>query len=94
VAVRYQSSGTSSVELASWLAQYVGRPIVDDTRLNGHFDIDLLFTPPGVPSATASVDDTTMLFTAVQEQLGLKLEPSRGVVEVLVIDSVERPTAN
>ena len=93
VAVRYQSSGTSTPELASWLAQYVGRPVVDDTRLNGHFDIDLSFTPPGVPSPNAtSVDDTAMLFTALEEQLGLKLEAARGTVDVLVIDSVERPT--
>jgi uncharacterized protein (TIGR03435 family) len=95
VAVRYQSSGTSSAELASFLAQYVGRPVVDDTRLNGDFDIDLSFIPPGVPSPTATpADDTAMLFTALEEQLGLKLEPARGPVEVLVIDSVERPTPN
>jgi uncharacterized protein (TIGR03435 family) len=93
--MRYRSSGTSSGELASWLAQYVFRAIVDDTKLNGNFDIDLSFTPPGVPSpAATSVDDTAMLFTALEEQLGLKLESSRGMVEVLVIDSVERPTPN
>lgn len=93
VAVRFQSSGTSSAELTSWLAQYAGRAIVDATKLTGDFDIDLLFTPPGIPTpTTTSVDDTAMLFTALEEQLGLKLESSRGMVEVLVIDSVERPT--
>ena len=63
--------------------------VINRTGLNGEFDLDLRFTPDLSPGATPELPS---IFTAVQEQLGLKLEPSRGPVEVLVIDSVQRPT--
>jgi uncharacterized protein (TIGR03435 family) len=62
------------------------------------FDIDLKWTPesPALPfadrTASETPDDRPSIFTALREQLGLKLEPSKGPVEVLVIDSVEHPT--
>ena len=63
--------------------------VINRTGLNGEFDLDLRFTPDSSP---APAPEFPSIFTAVQEQLGLKLEASRGPVEVLVIDSVERPT--
>jgi uncharacterized protein (TIGR03435 family) len=80
----------------------VGRIVVDRTGLTGTFDIDLRWTPErpftdGAQSAAAlpSVDgNEPPLFTALQEQLGLKLERTKGPVDVLVIDHVERPTPN
>ena len=72
------------------LAETVERPVVDQTGLSGRFDIDLEWSI--VTSAAPSNPDAVTVFTALQEQLGLKLEPSRGPVDVLVIDSVERPT--
>jgi uncharacterized protein (TIGR03435 family) len=71
------------------LAETVERPVVDQTDLSGRFDIDLEWS---IATSTApSNSDAVTVFTAVQEQLGLKLEPAREVVDVLVIDSVEPP---
>lgn len=63
--------------------------VINRTGLSGEFELDLRFTPDSSPAAAPEFPS---IFTAVQEQLGLKLEASRGPVEVLVIDSVERPT--
>lgn len=93
VALRYQTSGTSTGELASWVSPYVGRPVVDDTALDGEFDMDLTFAPSTGPSPTPDdPNEASSLFTAIQEQLGLKLEAGRAAVDVLMIDSVQRPT--
>src|SRR5687767_6150740 len=81
-------------------AQGVEREVVDRTGLSGTFDIDLLHLPEhsvgGIPPDRLALDPRFQgrprLVTALREQLGLKLEPSRAPVEVLVIDSVERPT--
>lgn len=65
----------------------VNRSVVNHTGIDGQFDMELSFTA----DAGTSSSDAVSLFTAIQDQLGLKLEPSRGPVEVLVIDHVERP---
>ena len=78
-----------------------GRRVIDRTGLTGAFDIDLQFVPdptltgapPGAGPAPALPDGPT-LFTALSEQLGLKLEGGRENVPVVVIDSAERPTEN
>jgi uncharacterized protein (TIGR03435 family) len=69
----------------------VGRPMVDQTGLEGRFDFVLRFTPD---EANAVANSSPGLFTAVQEQLGLKLEPVKAPVDVLVIDHVEMPSEN
>jgi uncharacterized protein (TIGR03435 family) len=82
-------------QFTRFLAPQVQRVVVDRTGLSGDWDIDLAFTPPqaaGSTDASASDPNSTSLFTALQEQLGLKLEPARGPVEVLVIDRVAQPT--
>jgi uncharacterized protein (TIGR03435 family) len=91
-------------EFVRGLAGIVGRPVIDRTGFTGEFDVHLTFTPdentPGLPGGTLSAappaPDPTRpsIFDALQEQLGLKLSASKGPVEVLVIDHVERPTAN
>lgn len=77
-----------------------GRDVVDRTGLSGTYDADLLFMPE-IALGGRSLDQIARdplfqgragLFTAIQEQLGLKLEPSTGAVQVLVIDRAERPT--
>jgi uncharacterized protein (TIGR03435 family) len=67
------------------------RPVIDQTGLTGMFDIHLEFARDGAPAGDLSAPS---LFTAVQEQLGLKLTPDKGPVEVLVIDHLERPSEN
>jgi len=62
-------------------------PVVDETRLDGPFDIELRWSPD-----LAKTDDAPSIFTAVQEQLGLKLERTRVPTEMFVIDHVEKPT--
>jgi uncharacterized protein (TIGR03435 family) len=77
-----------------------GRPIVDKTGLSGQFDItlewnpDIARVPEGVSNAPtlAELEARPVLFTAVREQLGLKLESDTAAMDVLVIDSVDRPT--
>ena len=89
--------GVSMTVFANMLsAQFsnLGRPVVDRTGLTGEYDFDLETTfAPVSPNAAA---DTTApsVFVAVQEQLGLKLEPTRTNVKVLIIDSAEHPTDN
>lgn len=67
------------------------RPVMDKTGLTGRFDFDLTWAPPATGGDLANAPD---LFTAVQEQLGLKLEPQKGPVEVMVIDHAEKPDGN
>ena len=75
------------------LAGAADRMIEDRTGLTGGFDFDLEFTPdPGTAAPTPA--DHPSLFTALEEQLGLKLQPRRESVDVVVVDRVERPTEN
>lgn len=66
---------------------HVGAPVSDDTELTGTFDVDLRWSNEVAPQ-----DDLRSIFTAVQEQLGLKLERRRVTAEVFVVDRIERPT--
>ena len=88
-------------QLARNLTGGVGRIVVDKTGLTGYYDLNVTFTPepgqpqaPGAPAAQPADPSAPSLFTALQEQLGLKLEPGREPIEVVVIDRVERPTAD
>jgi uncharacterized protein (TIGR03435 family) len=95
--------GTLST-LADLLGMALDRPVLDKTGMPGTFEMKLEFSPddsaaprpittdPGVPAARTS--DAPGIFQAIQEQLGLRLVPARGPVDVLVIDHVERPSEN
>jgi uncharacterized protein (TIGR03435 family) len=81
-----------------WLAQTVlpsvaGRPVVDKTSLTGRYDLEL---PSAAvpPQPNAPPPDDESIFTALPKALGLRLQPAKGQVEMLVIDHVERPTEN
>ncbi len=77
------------------LSRPVGRPVINNTGLTGGFDYDLRWAPEqAVPDGAVRESALPSIFTALEEQLGLKLVPSRGPVEVLVIDSVEMPAPN
>jgi uncharacterized protein (TIGR03435 family) len=90
--------------LARTLSQIVGRPILDRTGLSGKYDFELKWTPDqssatdavgGVaPPLAVSDPDRPNIFTALQEQLGLKLDSSKGPVTVIVVDRIETPSAN
>lgn len=84
--------------LSSAVAPFVGRSVVDRSGLSGLFDFELTWTPdqsaqlpPDAPRITIDPNGPS-IFTALQEQLGLKLESARGPVDVVVIDRVEHPT--
>jgi uncharacterized protein (TIGR03435 family) len=78
------------LELVRELEFGVNRPIVDRTGLAGHYDLSVKYSED--PLAAAGVSELPSLFTALQEQLGLRLVSTRAPVKVLVIDSIERPT--
>ena len=100
------SAGSMTMtQIVNALARMPGlnRTVVDRTGLAGAYDFDLTFTPdqmpqgrgdapPGAPPIPAIDPNGPSLFTALQEQLGLKLEPARAPVNVLVIDRAEQPT--
>ena len=90
------AAGMTMTRLAATLTGIVGRAVTDATGMAGAYDLELTFAPegplpPGAPPSAAD-SDAPSIFTAVQEQLGLKLDGRRGPVEVLVVDSLERPT--
>src|SRR6185295_11778104 len=82
-------------DLVTELALLLDRPILDRTQFTGEFDLKLSFggeALPGLPGFGAPGDpDLPNIFTALEEQLGLKLVAAKGPVEVLVIDHAERP---
>jgi uncharacterized protein (TIGR03435 family) len=75
--------------LAAALQGFIGDRVLDATGVNGLFDLDLDFDADD----SKSLEGPTV-FEVVQRQLGLKLEPGKGPVEVVVIDHVEKPSAN
>jgi bla regulator protein blaR1 len=85
--------------LAALLMNQFQRPVVDETGLTGSYQFDLRWTPdppagPGAEPAATGDASAASLPTALQEQLGLKLESRRRPVEAIVIESVERPSEN
>jgi uncharacterized protein (TIGR03435 family) len=100
--------GALMPQFANTLGMFAGRIVLDRTGLTGAFDIDLTWTPdqmpqrpPGAPAdqpvqfnGVAIDPNGPSLFTAVQEQLGLKLDSQRGPVEMLVVDRAEKPVEN
>ena len=84
---------TTVSTFANVLSGVLGRKVIDKTGLQGNFNVDLHWTPN--ERADAQPDDAgPSIFTAIQEQLGLRLESSKGPVEVLVIDRAEKPSEN
>jgi uncharacterized protein (TIGR03435 family) len=95
------SAGGTMAQFARRLSVIAGinRTVVDRTGLDGRVDFTLRWTPPQPTSADGSgsaavIDAGPGIFTALREQLGLKLESSRGPVRLLVIDHIDRPTPN
>ncbi len=99
--LRETGNGVSMDELGAQLIQFLDRDVVDRTGLGGVFDFNLEFAPltgPGaLPDTASGASDPSApptLFVALQQQLGLKLEPQKGPVDVFVIDHIEHPSPN
>ncbi|MBZ5576437.1 MAG: TIGR03435 family protein [Acidobacteriia bacterium] len=93
--------------LAQVLSNQLGRPVLDKTELTGNYDFKLTWTPdpgqgggpfgpppPGVEPPPPPDPNGPSLFTAVQEQLGLRLESQKGPVDMIVVDRAEKPSEN
>ena len=83
------SAGVISInDLIPILTGASGRTVLNRTGVDGWFDVELEWAP------TPDVPDAVSIFTAVQEQLGLKLESSTAPLDVVIVDRLERPTEN
>jgi uncharacterized protein (TIGR03435 family) len=91
---RFITAGTQPIpRLTRAMESMVGRFVIDDTGLAGNYDIDLAFAPTLEAGGNPAVaDGAPSIFTAIQEQLGLKLEADRRPMDVVVIDTITRPT--
>jgi len=80
-------------DLVRSLSRVVGRPVIDKTGLSGRFDFTVTWTPDVAGTLESAAPDAqgNSIFTALTEQLNLKLEPQRGPVAIIVVDSAERP---
>jgi uncharacterized protein (TIGR03435 family) len=94
---RMQANGVELSTVAKMLSYGRGRIIVDKTGLTGPYDFTLTYTSDasaGLPATADTEPSGPTIFTALEEQLGLKLESAKGPVPVLVIDSISRPSEN
>jgi len=102
-----EANGGTTAFLTHALSNVVGRTVVDKTGLTGNYDYTLNWTPDegsmpmpgpgggGPPRGDAPIDPNgPSLFTALEEQLGLKLQSEKGTVDVIVIDHIDQPTEN
>ena len=85
-------TNNSMSDFALGMQAFLDKPVVDETGLTGRYDFVLKWTPD--ESNTNDPNAPPGMFTAVQEELGLKLEPTKGPTDVLVIDHIERPSEN
>jgi uncharacterized protein (TIGR03435 family) len=88
-------------DLTVYFSRWLDRTVMDRTGLTGAFDVELQFSSEGLtglptppPGVQRPPNDYPSIFIGVQEQLGLKLESTKGPVDVLVIDHAEKPTEN
>jgi uncharacterized protein (TIGR03435 family) len=99
-----RGGGATIEQFVRFLGDFLDRPLIDESGVTGTFDFELQFTAlrsstPGAPvpgglGPAASPDDVPTVFTAVREQLGLRIDSQRGRAEVWVIDSVSAPQLN
>ena len=99
-----RGGGAAFAEFVRLFSDFLERPLIDNTGLTGGFDLELQFTAsraalpgaalPGGLAIAAGTDEIPSVFTAVQEQLGLKLNATTGMADVIVIDRVMPPTEN
>jgi uncharacterized protein (TIGR03435 family) len=85
-------------QMAGQLEQLLAVPVQNETGLSGEYDIDLQFAPPAAAAGTSPPDSVDQagpsIFTALAEQLGIRLDSVRAPIEVLVVDRAGRPSPN
>lgn len=92
---RLTLQAASTAQLARALSYVHQQVVIDETQIRGLFDFDLSWRPEGESGFVASSADTRpSFFTAIQEQLGLKMAPQQRPADTLVVEQVERPTAD
>ena len=89
VSEKMNATNLSMAGFAGFLAAGMDRPVIDHTAIKGEFDLKLEWSPDQATDSTGP-----SVFTALQEQLGLRLESNKGPVEILVVDSIDKPTEN
>ena len=89
---KFKAQGISIADLARNLSGILNSPVADQTGIKGIFDLTLEWSTDSSDAAEPSLGPS--LFTAMQEQTGLKLETQKAPVEMIVIDRIEKPTAN
>jgi len=87
-----KATGVTTDRLAEWLARRIGAPVSNRTQVAGTFDFTLQFTGNGKPDPSAT--ELPPIFAALEEQLGLKLEPRKLAVEMIVVESAEKVAEN
>ncbi len=90
---RYEGTGVTVMSLASQLAYVMEKPVHDLTGLTGIYDINLHFRSEDTPAGSES-SDAPSIFSALQEQLGLKVLSSKGPVDLLVVEAAQKPEPN
>ncbi len=99
---RFRFRNATMADVAGELQGVLDRPVVDKTGISGHYDIALNWTPDdfqaaklsGFPAPQQSNSEFPDLFSALQEQLGLRLESTKAPVDVMIIDHAEKPSEN
>jgi uncharacterized protein (TIGR03435 family) len=82
------------LDVLPFFSNLAGRPVIDRTALEGFYALTLRWAPARAPNSDAPVDDAPEFFTAIQEQLGLKVQPDTMKMPVFIVDSIERPSEN
>jgi bla regulator protein BlaR1 len=102
VCLAFVAGQSDRAALLNGLTRRAGRPVVDKTGLTGRYDLNITFLPDGVKLEELDLTNVPpefrpqdmSMFEALERQAGLKLEPTRGPIPVLVIDSVNKPGDN
>jgi len=89
----FHGGKASTAAIATFLSEVMDRYVVDRTGIEGVFDFTLTWPPHTIADRSPDANGSS-IFTAIQEQLGLKLVSAKGPVEILIIDHVERPSEN
>lgn len=88
------AGGVTMTEVAANIGRAAGRPVIDRTAVQGGYDFDLKWVPDEILRAATRPPDGPSFAVALEEQLGLRLEATRAPLDVVVVESVERPSGN